>query len=88
MKVQSLGREDPLKKEMQPTPVLLPEKSHGQRSLVGSSPQRGKRVRRDTVTKQQQQGLGAPQQCEESELILPTTPPLHERATLKGVFSK
>ena len=35
---QSLGWEDPLEKEMQPTPVLLPGKSHGQRSMVGYSP--------------------------------------------------
>ena len=36
--VRSLGREDPLEKEMaQPTPVFLPGKSHGQRSLVGYS---------------------------------------------------
>ena len=27
--VQSLGWEDPLKKEWQPTPVFLPGKSHG-----------------------------------------------------------
>ena len=37
-RVQSLGREDPLEKEMATTPVLLPGKSHGQRSLVGYSP--------------------------------------------------
>ena len=36
--VQSLGWEDPLEKERQPTPLSLPEKSHGQRSLVGCSP--------------------------------------------------
>ena len=36
--VRSLGQEDPLEKEWQSTPVLLPEKSHGQRSLVGYSP--------------------------------------------------
>ena len=36
--VQSLGREDPLEKEWQPTPVFLPEKTHGQRSLTGNSP--------------------------------------------------
>jgi len=35
IQVQSLGQEDPLEKEMQPTPVFLPEKSHGQRSLEG-----------------------------------------------------
>ena len=37
-RVQSLGWEDPLEKEWQPTPVFLPGKSHGQRSLVGYSP--------------------------------------------------
>ena len=33
--VGSLGWEDPLEKGMPPTPVFLPGKSHGQRSLVG-----------------------------------------------------
>ena len=36
--IRSLGREDLLEKEKQPTPVLLPGKSHGQRSLAGYSP--------------------------------------------------
>ena len=36
--VQSLGQEDPLEKEWQPTLVFLPGKSQGQRSLVGYSP--------------------------------------------------
>ena len=36
--VLSLGGDDPLEKEMQPTPVLLPGKSHGWRVLVGYSP--------------------------------------------------
>ena len=36
--VHSLGREVPLEKEWQPTPVLLPEKFHGWRSLVGYNP--------------------------------------------------
>jgi len=31
--VRSLDREEPLKKGMQPTPVFLPGKSHGQRNL-------------------------------------------------------
>ena len=35
--VPSLGREDPLEKEMATTPVVLPGESHGQRSLVGYS---------------------------------------------------
>ena len=33
--VGSLGWGDPLEKGMLPTPVFLPGKSHGQRSLVG-----------------------------------------------------
>ena len=36
--VQSLGWEDPWRKEWQPTPVSLPGESHGQRNLVGYSP--------------------------------------------------
>ena len=36
--VQSLGCEDPLEKEWQPTPVFLPGEFHGQRSLEGYSP--------------------------------------------------
>ena len=36
--VRSLGWEDPLEKERQSTPGLLPGKSHRQRSLVGYSP--------------------------------------------------
>ena len=36
--VRSLGGEDALEKARQPPPVFLPGESHGQRSLVGSSP--------------------------------------------------
>ena len=36
------------------TPVFLPEKSHGQRSLVGYSPWGWQRVRHDLATKKQQ----------------------------------
>ena len=36
--VWSLGQEDPLEKGMEPTPVFLPWKSHGQRSLAGYIP--------------------------------------------------
>ena len=42
--VPSLGPEDPLEKERLPTPVFLPGESHGQRSLVGYSPQGCKRL--------------------------------------------
>ena len=36
--VWSLGWEDPWRRKWQPTPVFLPRKSHGQRSLIGYSP--------------------------------------------------
>ena len=36
--VQSLGQEDPWRREWEPTPVFLPGESHGQRSLAGYSP--------------------------------------------------
>ena len=36
--VQALAQEDPLEEAWQPTPVLLPGESHGQRSLAGYSP--------------------------------------------------
>ena len=39
----------------QPVPVLLPGKSHGQRSAVGYSPWNCKRIGHDLATKQQQQ---------------------------------
>ena len=36
--VQSLGWEDPQRRERQPTPVFLLGEFHGQRSLAGYSP--------------------------------------------------
>ena len=42
----TLGWEDPLEEGMEPTPAFLPGESHGQRSLVGYSPQ-GHKVRHD-----------------------------------------
>ena len=54
--VRSLGWEESLEKEMQPTPVLLPGESHGGRSLVGYSPWGRKESdtteRQTTTTKQ------------------------------------
>ena len=47
-------RRFPWRRKCQPTPVFLPGKSHGQRSLVGYSPWVCKRIRHD-LTKQQQQ---------------------------------
>ena len=38
MQVRSLCWEDPWRREWQPTPVLLPGKSHVQRRLAGHSP--------------------------------------------------
>ena len=37
-RVQSLGEEDPWRREWQRIPVFLPLKFHGQKSLVGYSP--------------------------------------------------
>ena len=36
--IQSLGQDDPLQKELLPTPVFLPGEFHGQRRLTGYSP--------------------------------------------------
>ena len=47
----------PWRSKWQPTPVFLPRKSHGQRSLVGYSPWGHKRVRHNLETKQQQIAL-------------------------------
>ena len=54
MRVWALGQEDHVEEAGQPTPVFLPGESHGQRSLVGYSPQGRKRVGQDLATKQQQ----------------------------------
>ena len=50
IRVQSLGQEDPLEKEIQPSPVFLPGKSHGQMSLVGYSPSGHKELDTAEVT--------------------------------------
>ena len=41
----------PWRRKWQPAPVFLPEKSHGERNLVGHSP-KGHRGRQDRATKQ------------------------------------
>ena len=46
----------PWKRKWQPTPVFLPGKFYGQRSLVGYSPWGRKITGHDLVTKHQQQG--------------------------------
>ena len=45
--VWSLGSKIPWRRKWQPTPVFLPENSHGQRSLAGCSLWPGKGVRHD-----------------------------------------
>ena len=52
--VRSLGREDPLEKEMATHSSVLAGKSHGQKSLAGYSPWGLKGVGHDLATKQQQ----------------------------------
>ena len=49
MQVQSLGWEHPWRRKWQPTPVFLPGKSHGQRSL-GAQSMGSQRVRQDLAT--------------------------------------
>ena len=44
----------PWRRKWQPTPVFLPGKSHGQRSLVDYSPWGHRKVGQDLMTKQQQ----------------------------------
>ena len=53
MQIPSLGWEDPLEKGRQPTRIFLPGEFHGQRSLVGYSPEGRKRVGHNLVTEQQ-----------------------------------
>ena len=60
--IPSLGQEDPLEEERATTPVFLPGKSHGKRSLAGYSPW-GRRVRHDwahTHSPGKEMGLWAP----------------------------
>ena len=49
-RVWSLCREDPRRREWQPTPVFLPGEFHGQRSLVGYSLWSCKRIRHNWAT--------------------------------------
>ena len=53
-RVQTLGQEDPLEKDMATHSSILPRKTHGQRSMVDYSPWGRQRVRYDLATKQQQ----------------------------------
>ena len=46
----------PWRRKWQSTPIILPGKSHGQRSLVGFGPWDHKRVRYSLATKQQNKG--------------------------------
>ena len=50
MQVLSLGREDPLEKEMATHSSILPRESHGQRSLAGHSPRGHKEIQLSDLT--------------------------------------
>ena len=50
-------RNIPWRRKQQPTPVFLPGKSHGLRSLVGHCPRGCKRVGHDLATRQRQQSI-------------------------------
>ena len=56
-RIQFLGREDPLEKEMATYSIFFSGKFQGQRSLMGYSPWGHKRVRHDLVTEQQQKAI-------------------------------
>ena len=60
--VQSLVRKIPWRRKWLPSPVFLPRKSHGQRSLAGYSPRGCKRVGHNLATKQQQQEISKDEQ--------------------------
>ena len=51
--VQSLIWEEPLERKWHSTPIFLLEESHGQRSLMGYSPEGSQRVRHDLSTQTQ-----------------------------------
>ena len=51
-------RRVPWRRKWQPTPVFLPRKSHGQRSLAGYSPWGYKIIRYNLATKQEQHQHG------------------------------
>ena len=53
-RIDPLVRKIPWRRKWQPTPIFLPEKSYGQKSLAGYSPWAHKRVGHDVATKQQQ----------------------------------
>ena len=60
IRAKSMDKENPWmpmpwRRKWQPTPVSLPGKSYGQRSLAGYSPWGRKRAGHDLATKQQQQ---------------------------------
>ena len=50
--IPGTGRGKRRRRKWQPTPVLLPGKSHAQRSLANHTPRGRKRVGRDRVTKE------------------------------------
>ena len=57
LRFDSWVRKMPWRRKWQPTPVFLPGKSHGQKSLVCYSPWGCRRVRQNQESKQQQHAL-------------------------------
>ena len=76
------------RKKRQPTPVFLPGKFHGQRSLVGYSPWGRKRVRYDLATKQQQFNLNPiiEDECQQMKLVIKLIIQLHKEWLLNTVL--
>ena len=62
-------RKTPWRRKRQPTSVLLPGKSHGQRRLAGYSPWGLKRVRHNAATKQQQNSFKTDLRKRQSEKV-------------------
>ena len=52
--IPGLGR-SPWRRKWQPTPVFLPGKSHGQKTVTGCSPWGHKRIQHNLAPTQQQQ---------------------------------
>ena len=69
-RLNSWVRKIPWRRKWQPTPVFLPGKSQGQRSLAGYSPWGHKSVRHGLTTKQQQRCSHQESQCTEVWLYI------------------
>ena len=87
MKLSSLGWEDPLEQEMQPSPVFLPGESHGERSLVGCSPWDRKESDMTEATVCTQQQIRLMNVLSEQSSLVPRGLPVHKQLCGGGVGS-